>query len=170
VFAAIHIDRRLAAEEAGTALKFAAVGLIGLAVDAALLRLGLGFSLQPAVARAISLFCAMQVTFTINGLHVFRCLTLRRLPGQWAGYMATNGLGNLCNYWLFVTLISLHWPIISNTYLALVVGSLAAYVINFAGARLFVFGKAKVGVLAVQRRLRSRVCGPEGEAEAGDPA
>jgi putative flippase GtrA len=170
-------DFRMARWEAGMALKFGAVGLLGLAVDATLLRIGLGFGLSAAAARVISLFCAMQVTFLVNGLHVFRCLDRRQWPKQWLGYMTANGFGNLCNYWIFLTLVSTHWPVISDRYLALVTGSFAAYLINYGATRLLVFGKSRAGaVLAIRRRRMESVCGPEGApvtmpgAEAGPQA
>jgi putative flippase GtrA len=136
-------DRETFFREVRTAARFAAVGLVGFAVDAALLRIGLGLGLSPAIARVVSLVCAMHATFTINGLFVFRCLTLAKLPRQWAGYMLANGLGNFCNYWVFVTLVSLHMRLFSNIYFALTAGSLVAYSINFAATRLFVFGRAR---------------------------
>ncbi|HEX4182559.1 MAG TPA: GtrA family protein [Caulobacteraceae bacterium] len=127
------------AREARLALTFGGVGLIGFCVDAALLRLGLGLGLPAWAARMISLFCAMQATFTINGLHVFRSLDNCRLVRQWTGYMLANGFGNFCNYWIFLTMVSTHWPVVANHYFALTVGSLSAWVINFTGTRLFVF-------------------------------
>ena len=132
--------------EGHLALKFGGVGLIGFATDAAILHVGLGFGLEPAWSRVISLFCAMQVTFTINGLLVFKCLERSRLAAQWARYMISNGLGNFCNYWIFVTLVSTHWPVISNHLFALGVGSLTAWVMNFAATRFVVFRRAKQGV------------------------
>jgi putative flippase GtrA len=138
--------------ESGMAVKFAAVGLIGLLTDVILLRLGMAVGMSAAIARVISLLCAMQVTFTVNGLMVFRCLTWRKLARQWAGYMATNGFGNFCNYWIFVTLVSFHRPIVSNPYVALPVGALCAYLINYAGARLLVFGKGRARVPSASRR------------------
>ena len=149
------------------ALRFAAVGLVGFAIDAALLRLGIGLGLHAALARAVSLFCAMQVTFAINGVVVFRCLTVRKLAGQWAGYMLANGFGNLCNYWIFVTLVSTHWPVIANPYVALVAGSITAYLINYAGTRLLVFGKGGAALVAARRQA----CGPAARrASAADMA
>ncbi len=151
--------------EARTALRFAGVGLIGLAIDAALLRAGMAVGLPAAVARAVSLFFAMQVTFAINGTLVFHCLTAKKLAGQWAAYMIANGLGNLCNYWIFLTLVSSHWRVIANPYVALVAGSICAYLINYAGTRLLVFGRGGAGL----RRRRQSVCGPperEGAASA----
>jgi putative flippase GtrA len=150
--------------EAGMAIKFACVGLAGLAVDGVLLRTGLGIGLTPAAARAISLVCAMQVTFAINGLGVFHCLTRALLIRQWVGYMAANGFGNLCNYWLFVTLVSTHWPWISAPLVALLGASFTAYLINYAGTRLLVFGRGRSRIDIV----RKEVCGPD-EGAAADP-
>jgi putative flippase GtrA len=133
------IDRRSALTEARLALTFGGVGLIGFVVDASLLHVGLAVGLPAWAARMVSLFCAMQATFTINGLHVFRSLDRKRLVRQWTGYMLANGFGNFCNYWIFLTLVSLRWPVVSNHYAALAIGSLTAWAINFAGTRLFVF-------------------------------
>jgi putative flippase GtrA len=128
--------------ERKTALQYCAVSLVGFVVDAAILRAGLSFG-PPAWVRIISLICAMQVTFTLNGLMVFRTLTWRSLPRQWSSYMLTNGFGNLCNYWIFVTLVSLHWRIVSDPMVALCAGAFMAWMINFLCARFLVFGKVK---------------------------
>ncbi|HEX4180882.1 MAG TPA: GtrA family protein [Caulobacteraceae bacterium] len=129
--------------EARLALGFGGVGMIGFCVDAAMLRIGLMLGLAAWAARIISLFLAMQATFTINGLFVFHSLDRHRFSRQWGGYMLANGFGNFCNYWIFLTLVSTHWPVLSNHYLALAVGSLSAWAINFAGTRLFVFRKLR---------------------------
>ncbi len=122
-------------------LKHMGVSLVGFGVDAVLLHLCVRAGMEAAWARLISLLCAMQVTFVLNGLHVFKSLERRHLPRQWLAYMASNGLGNICNYWIFVTLVSLHWGLVSNPLFALGVGSLSAWVINYATARLLVFRK-----------------------------
>jgi putative flippase GtrA len=133
-------------QEARLALTFGGVGMIGFCVDAAALHVGLEAGLTAWGARLISLFLAMQTTFVINGLHVFRSLDRTRLPRQWAGYMLANSFGNFCNYWIFITLVSLHWTILSNHYVALAIGSLSAWAINFVGTRLFVFRRVKASL------------------------
>ena len=133
------IDLKVAAHEIRLAAKFGGVGLIGFAVDATLLRLGLHLGLEAAWARVISLTCAMHATFLINGLFVFHTLELRRLGRQWLGYMLANGFGNFCNYWIFVTLVSLHWRPVSEPLVALTVGSICAWAVNFICTRLWVF-------------------------------
>jgi len=145
--------------EIGLAAKFAAVGLVGYSVDATLLNLGLRAGLQPDWARVVSLVCAMQATFAINGLVVFRCLEWSRLPRQWAGYMAANGFGNFCNYWIFLTLVSTHWRIIGAPMFALTAGSACAWMINYVGTRFLVFASAAVGLrAAAAAKQRARVC------------
>jgi putative flippase GtrA len=159
----------LASREGGLAIKFAGVSLIGFVTDALLLHAGVGLGVAPALARIFSLFCAMQVTFIINGLHVFSCLNRASFLRQWSGYMTSNGFGNFCNYWIFVTLVSTHWPVVSVHLVALAVGSAAAWMINFTAARLFVFRNANVGVVVLQPGTRESVCGPE-DADAGASA
>jgi putative flippase GtrA len=151
-------------QEARLALTFGGVGIVGFCVDAAVLHLGLEAGLPAWGARLISLFLAMQTTFIINGLHVFRCLDRTRLIHQWAGYMLANGFGNFCNYWIFITLVSLHWAIISNHYVALAIGSLSAWAINFIGTRLFVFRRVKASL------DMAKTAGPDGPSHGRGPA
>ncbi len=151
--------------EVGLAIKFGAVGLVGLLIDAALFRAGVAAHAPAAASRAVSLFFAMQATFTINGLHVFRCLTRQKVAGQWLGYMAGSSTGNLCNYLIFLMLVSLRQPVVSNAYFALGVGGLAAWAINYAIMRLLVFGAGPTPSLSQLKRQRMKqVCGEEASA------
>jgi putative flippase GtrA len=110
--------------------------------------------LEPAWARVVSLACAVNATFVVNGLVVFRGLKSgREFARQWLTYVATNAFGNLCNYWIFVTLVSLHHPVASAPSVALCAAAASAWAINYAAARLLVFG-AGLGALSVFRRLR----------------
>jgi len=138
-----EFDQSPKAKERRLVMKYAGVSLIGFCVDAAILHTLVELGMAAAWARLISLTCAMHVTFVINGLHVFRELDRKRLPRQWAGYMLTNAFGNFCNYWIFVTLVSTHWPVVSNHLFALGVGSLTAWATNYASTRFFVFRKTK---------------------------
>lgn len=129
--------------ESTTALKFAAVGCLGFLTDITVLRLSLVLGLSPYVGRAISLTVAMQVTFLVNGLLVFRCLKRSSWPGQWLGYMGTNGMGNLCNYLIFSSLVLSRLPVVSRHGWALVAGSVTAYAMNYVFVRLLVFGSPR---------------------------
>ena len=115
------------------------VSLAGFAVDAALLYTSLASGLSPPWARLISLFWAMQATFVLNGLYVFRQLRPLELPRQWISYMACNGLGNLANYLIFVGLVASRAPVLSDHYVALCIGGVTAWALNYGGARLLAF-------------------------------
>jgi putative flippase GtrA len=124
-------------------LKFTFVSGLGFTTDAAVLHMLMEAGVAPAWARIVSLLCAMQVTFLVNGLLVFHCLDRARPWRQWAAYMLAHGFGNFCNYWIFVTLVSLHrWPW-SAPLAALAVSSLLAWAINYLGARYLVFRRAR---------------------------
>jgi putative flippase GtrA len=149
------MDIRELRHEVGTAVKFAAVGGLGFLTDISVLRLCLRVvHLTPFEGRAISLACAMQVTFLINGVLVFRCLTRRSCGRQWLTYMGSNGLGNLINYLVFAGLVSSRLPALSRNGWALVISSLIAYALNFLCARFMVFGRP------VRRNVAPRMCDP----------
>ena len=99
----------------------------------------------------------MQFTFAANGALVFRCLERHRLHHQWLSYMATNAFGALCNYFVFVTMISSHWPLVSAPLIALVGGCLSAWGVNYSTTRLLVFGTA---FERQPGRLRTKVVTP----------
>ena len=145
------------------------VSLAGFGLDAILLTTSMGSGLHAPVARLISLFWAMQATFLLNGLFVFGKLTLKTLPIQWVRYMASNGIGNLVNYLVFVALVATRWPWVSNHYAALCIGAFTAWTINYCGARLWAFPRRRraAGPSAIDRRekvpilsrLRSQILG-----------
>jgi putative flippase GtrA len=139
--------------EIGLALRYSAVSLIGYAVDVTLLHLGLKAGLEADWARVISLVCAMHVTFLINGLVIFRRLRREHLARQWLSYMATNGFGNFCNYWIFLTLVSTHWPLVAVPTVALTAGSIAAWIINYSSTRFFVFAGRRGWIRSGPRRM-----------------
>lgn len=123
------------------AARFGTVGCVGFLTDITVLRIGLVLGLSPLAARLISLACAMQVTFLLNGLVVFRRLRRETALGQWLRYMGSNGFGNLINYLIFATLVLSRLPWISRHGAALATGSLCAYLINYTGCRFMVFGR-----------------------------
>ena len=82
----------------------------------------------------------------------FRTMNGRRRPGRWARYMLSTGFGNVCNYWIFVTLVSTHWRIIADPMVRALRRAFTAWMINYCGSRYFVFGKAKAVLKTVLRR------------------
>lgn len=155
-----------AKSEGHLALRYSLVAGVGLITDGVVLTVLEHLGMEPAWARVFSLASAMQATFWINGLWVFRCLTRRTWGPSWLGYMATSGFGNACNYWAFVFLVSLHNPVWSNRWLDLTVGGIVAWSLNYTFARLLVFGRAGgaeaegcTPVTAVFERISARLRG-----------
>jgi putative flippase GtrA len=133
------------AREMGLAAKFGAVSVVGFLVDAGALRLGLIVGLGAPAARLISLAIALQITFALSRRLVFVAPAPGGLAGHWWRYMLANSFGGLCNFGIFVCLTMLKWPVVSGPWTALTLSSGAAYVINYAGTRLFVFGRELAG-------------------------
>jgi putative flippase GtrA len=121
---------------------FVGVGAVGFMTDAGLLATGIALGLSPIVARGISVVVALQLTFLLNGLLVFRSLTPAALAGQWLAYMVSNGLGAACNYAIFVTLTVSRIPWLSDRAPAFVAAAGIALVVNFAGTRFWAFRQA----------------------------
>jgi putative flippase GtrA len=132
-----------------------AVSLAGFGVDAVLLYTSMGSGLSAPAARLISLFWAMQATFVLNRFLVFRRIALGALPRQWAGYMATNAIGNFANYLVFVGLVASRIPVASERYIALCIGAALAWGVNYCGARLVAFRGPRAARLPCQRARRT---------------
>lgn len=149
------MDARHLRHEAATAIKFAAVGGLGFLTDISVLHLCLRAAhLTPFEGRAISLACAMQVTFVVNGLVVFRCLTWKSCGRHWFAYMGGNGVGNAINYLVFASLVATRLPELSRNGWALAISSSIAYAFNFLCARFMVFGRP------VAQGSEPRMCDP----------
>jgi putative flippase GtrA len=148
----------------GLTLKYCAVSFCGLAVNITLLRLLTAGGLQPAYAQALSLLAAVQTTFWLNATIVFHSIQMRRWFRHWLGYMGASGLGLVCNYLIFTSLLSLHRPIFSNQTVAVCAGSFAAWAVNYTVARLVVFNsKLHRRIGALLRGPKTAVAGPQGE-------
>jgi hypothetical protein len=107
--------------------------------DALTFRLGLGFGLGSTLARLIALALALQVSFGLTRWLVFGSNARGPIAREWWRFMLANGFGGLCNFWLFVSLVAWSQPLVSGPWTALVISSSAAYLINYAGTRLFVY-------------------------------
>jgi putative flippase GtrA len=142
-------------------LKYTCVALIGFTTDALLLQLCLWLGLSPAQARVISLGVAMQVTFLVNGLVVFKTLERRRALRQWLRYMLSNAVGNLANYFVFLAWVSSRLPFFSNHLAALAAGGTVAWVINYASTRWLVFHHGRPAIVWPWKRTPKPACDPE---------
>ncbi len=119
-------------------LSFAAVGVVGLAVDVAVL-----YALAPGLgwygARVVSFWAAASATWALNRRFTFA----HRARGgsvarEYLAYLATMLGGGGVNYGAYaLTLYLLHGPLAAALGVAL--GSLAGMGVNFLAARYLVF-------------------------------
>ena len=128
---------------------FTGASLVGFVFSAITMHVGVDAGLRPWLARLLGMLVAMNLAFLLNGRFTFNALSRQRFLPLWGAYMANSSFGNLCNYFTFLTLRSLHRPVISNLDVAFLAGAVMAWAINFLGARYLVFG-------ALGRRLAAR--------------
>jgi putative flippase GtrA len=140
--------------------KFAAVSMVGFLLDALALRIGLGLGLTVAVSRLLSLGVALQATFLLSRAFVFHVSERSDLLGQWWRFMIANGFGGLCNFWVYLFLMGFAWAGPFGFWAPLLLSASSAYVINYAGARLFVYGRelAEAGVVGRDASRRRTAC------------
>ena len=124
-------------------LRFAAIGALGLPVDAGVLWLmthRAGF--DPYSGRVISWLSAASFTWIGNRYFTFsatRARGLLAIAKEWLRFLAANAVGGLVNVGLYSTLVRFAPPPIDNLYVALVVGVLAGLVFNFTLSKTMVF-------------------------------
>ncbi len=141
--------------ELSLAARFAAVSMVGFGADAVGLKVGLMAGLGAEVARVASLCIGLQVTFFLSRWLVFRNNPPGTLGRHWWLFMVANTFGSLVNLGVFVGMTRAPWPDLpdpwpdpSGPWVALLVSAGAAYVVNYAGTRLFVYGRDRTAITA----------------------
>ena len=120
---------------------FAVVGASGVAVNLAVLTLGLGAGLprRPAVALAIGV--SVTSNFLLNRRFTFAHARHYPLARQFVHYAASVSLGALVNFW--VTLALLDWFPRLLPHGAALGGIAAGTLLNYLTAKFFVFRRAR---------------------------
>jgi putative flippase GtrA len=119
------------------------------------LKIGLVLGQSAEVSRVLSLLVALQVTFFLSRRLVFTDNPPGTFGRDWWRFMVANTFGSLCNLAIFVAMTRAPWPDLpdpwpdpSAPWVALLVSASIAYVINYLGTRLFVYGRTLSGVAA----------------------
>ncbi|WP_448204473.1 GtrA family protein [Azospirillum sp. sgz302134] len=120
--------------------KFGAVGVIGLAVDTAVVyALLYGAGLEFFAARIPAFLAAATTTFALNRAFTFRGAAEEPLHRQWAKFIAANAFGGVVNYGVSVGLESSVAVVAAHPFLAVAAGSIAGMFLNFAASKHLVF-------------------------------
>ena len=132
--------RRLLARAPHGLVRFLAVGVGGLAVDIAILRLLESHGVGHAGARAVSLGVATVVTWILNRHFTFG-MSGRQARAELGRYALVALLAQSVNYLIFLGVCAA-WPSLSHS-LAAVIGAVAATGFSYSGQRFFTFAPAR---------------------------
>lgn len=121
---------------------FAAVGVVGFVVDAALfLLLNSGYAWSIGAARAASASCSIATTWALNRRITFATRRSRAWPLELARYAVSQGAGLAVNLGTFALVLGLVPSLRLLPIAPLAVGAAAALLFNFLTARTLVFGE-----------------------------
>ena len=134
------IESRAHAEVGRELVWFAAIGVVGFVVDAALfLSLHAGYTWSIGAARTVSAFCSIGTTWALNRRLTFAARRSRLWGAELARYAVGQGAGLVVNLGGFTLLLALAPSLRSAPVVALALGAAAALAFNFLTARMFVF-------------------------------
>lgn len=124
--------------------RFAVSGVLGLAVDTAvlyaLMALGLGF----ATARVLSFLAAATFTWAFNRRHTFVSEQAHAPSwGEWLRYLAAMAVGGVVNYGVSLVAYRVSDTVQTYPVLALMLGSVVGMTFNFVSARYVLFRQPK---------------------------
>lgn len=120
--------------------KFGIVGVVGLAVDTAVLYAGLALGLEFFAARVPSFFAAATATWILNRSFTFKgAVRDGSVFRQWAKFIAANAIGGVVNYGVSVGLEAGVEVVAAHPFLAVAAGSIAGMFFNFAASKHLVF-------------------------------
>jgi putative flippase GtrA len=124
--------------------RFLAAGAVGFIVDSlTVLALVNGGGWRPLPARVVSILVAMISTWLINRMWTFRAVASGKTPGgigaEFLAYCSVQLTGATASYAVYAIVVALigHAPLQLMT--AVAAGSASALMINYLGARIFVF-------------------------------
>jgi putative flippase GtrA len=115
---------------------------VGFLADAVVLQILVGMAhLDPLLARFGSFAIAVLVTFSLHQCWTFPGSKRRAWGESFVAYLAVQGLGFAVNLVVYALIISMLPPPMGLPLVALAAASALALIFNYAGARIFVFGK-----------------------------
>ncbi|WP_295999825.1 GtrA family protein [Rugamonas sp.] len=122
---------------AGQLLRFGITGVVGLAADVAVLYAALALGAGPYAGRLLSFLAAVCVTWRINRRYTFTPSGSQWT--EWWRYLAAMTGGAVLNLGAYTLTLALLPPAPWLPALGVAVGSLSGMLLNFIGAKWFVF-------------------------------
>lgn len=132
----------------GQLARFLVVGSIGFAIDGGVLNLLVWNGFDPYVARGISFPPAVTATWYLNRVWAFG-VREGRARAQYLRYIAVQIVGAIGNYAIYAVILLVIPHTVEGVLTAFAAGSAGGLLINFVGARTFVFASGRAsGALA----------------------
>ncbi|MCX5539976.1 GtrA family protein [Paraburkholderia sp. CNPSo 3076] len=120
-------------------MRFCAVGIVGLVVNAGIVELWVLYG-SPLVAQMVAFPAAVTVTWLLNRRYTFGA-SRYAAHHEWMRYVLANVLGWAANNAMYFYLV-LHVAIAyRHPMLAVAAGSIAGMLLNFTGSKFLVFHK-----------------------------
>lgn len=115
-------------------------GLFGLFVDAGVVQALVSMAgWDPYLSRLCSFLCAATTTWLFNRRYTFAGGSRYGLFGEWVRYLMAMSLGFAFNFGLYSFLV-FHYVLMQHLpALAVGIGSLAGFVVNFTTSRYWIF-------------------------------
>jgi len=124
------------------AIQFAMAGVIGFMVDTLVLYGALWMGAGYFYGRVVSFLCAVFTTWQINRHIAFAADRHRSAWHEWWHYLAAMALGGAVNYAAYSAVVLAAPDHGLKPLLSVAAGSVAGMVVNFVGAKFWVFRKA----------------------------
>jgi len=123
----------------GELVRFAAAGILGLAVDVAVLYGTMALGMGWLSGRAISFLAAVWATWQFNRRFTFAPGERLSVWEEWWRYLSAMLVGGVVNYAAYSTVMIALPGVPLLPMLAVAIGSLAGMAVNFLSAKYFVF-------------------------------
>lgn len=120
-------------------LRFGVVGSLGFLIDGGLLWLLVSYGADPYLTRAVSFPAAVIVTWWCNRIWTFPSPAQNAPVSQFNRYFAVQALGAASNFIVYSLCLKWWGETVSIAGLGFVLGSSVGLVVNFIGAKAFVF-------------------------------
>jgi putative flippase GtrA len=122
-------------------LRFAGVGVLGLAVDVTVLYGMLAAGLDYVAGRLVSFAIAVTVTWYLNHKVTFVGLTSAPMLSEWARFVLANLAGAVVNFLTYLAIMRLEIALPGIAALAVAAGSLGGMMFNYTASCAFVFSR-----------------------------
>ena len=125
-------------------LLFCVGGFIGFLIDAGIVQwLVSAFAANPYLSRLVSFLAAATGTWLFNRRFTFKGVRHYGRFGEWSRYLFAMSGGFLVNFTIYSALVFHHALFQRLPALAVAIGSLGGFVLNFSASRFWIYRQRK---------------------------